>query len=332
MFPDDLSLGGDKEDRMLQSPSPEIDLESLSARTTPEGRFSLEIPLVKYVKWSVPTGDALGDGEGGIRHAVPQVIPPDGETIKLKKSLSSRKRRSRKHSFEIGSAVDNSIEMISDSELDAVSKWQMSSRCSPISLETPSEKYDAGITAVSELYGKTCYSDCPSDLESSRISLDSTRRSQDYRQAALNSHRGCQRISDIAEVVHQNTSLSSADAVGLKILGSRGLNSRSGNYDDPRTYGERGFTISPLPTFSQLRAANAAHSFDSDTDSVSERESGYSDMMVGYSKAVTDGWAREADPPSSRASELQPRFQWLRRSVGPFTAIAGAFLVSLASM
>lgn len=330
MFPDDSALRGSN--ALLRSPSPELDSDCLSSRETPEGTPRIDVPLVKYVKWGVPQGDPGLDSDGQMRRAVPREILPDSETARLRKSLSSKKRRHRrKPSFEIGCAVENGALATSDSELDDRSKWA-SARCSPFSVESSSEKPDIEtMSTLSELYRESyVFSDDASDIESTRLSFEnqSMRRSKEVPQRR---HVGS-KISDIAEAVQKRSARSSTDYTALKILGSRGLNSRTGMYDNPKTVGERGFTVSPLPSASQLRAAKAAqHSYDSDSetdDSVSFMDSGYSDMIGGCANPTTDCWARvAAENPYSTCDELQPRFKWLRRSVGPFTALAGAFLV-----
>lgn len=334
MFPDDCALRGGN---ALRSPSPELDSDCLSSRETPEGT-PRDVPLVKYVKWGVPQEDAglESDGQRYMRRAVPREILPDSETVRLRKSLSSKKRRHRrKPSYEIGSAVETAALMTSDSELDERSKWPASARCSPFSVETSSEKPDIEtMSTLSELYRESyVFSDDASDIESTRLSFEnqSMRRSKEV---PLSRRHVGSKISDIAEAVQKRSARSSTDVTALKILGSRGLNSRTGIYDNPKSMGERGFTVSPLPSASQLRAAKAAqHSYDSDSDSetvdsVSYIDSGYSDMIGGCANPSTDCWARvAAENPYSTCDELQPRFKWLRRSVGPFTALAGAFLV-----
>lgn len=343
MFPDDYTLvSGRPANALLRSPSPELDSDCFSARETPEGTPPSDVPLVKYVKWNVPQGDAVvdSDGQRPMRRAVAREILPDSETVRLRKSLSSKKRRHRrKPSLEIDSAVDRTAVATSDSELDDRSKWPAASRCSPVSLETASEKPDIEtMSTLSELYRESYgYSDDGSDHESMRLSFESQSMRRSKGDLPSATPRGCHKISDIAEAVQKRSARASTDITALKILGSRGLNSRTGTYDNHKSFGERGFTVSPLPSVSQLRAAKAAqHSYDSDSetvDSVSLMDSGYSDMIGGCSNVLTDCWAREAaENPCSTCDELQPRFKWLRRSVGPFTALAGAFLVSLASM
>ena len=347
MFPDDFAYtSGGNANAVPKCSSPELDSDSLSARETPDGGDQVDFRLVKYVKWNVPSADAAVteiEGQLPIRRAVAREILPDNETMRLKKSMgpSHKRRHSRKASFEIGSAVDEAPIPTSDSELDEKTKAQASSRCSTFSVETSSEKPDTEHLVLSELYRES-YLDELDDTSS----IDQERGRIPYERQTMRHGAGDQaplmarhKISDITEAVHARSARSSTDVTALKILSRGGLNGRTGAYNDPKAFGDgRGFTVSPLPSASQLRAARAArHSSDSDSetvDSISMFESGYSDMIpIGQSGLVVDCWARDAaENPCSTCEEIEPRFKWLRRSVAPFTAIAGAFLVSLASM
>lgn len=337
MFPDDYGydLGTIPGSIMTGASSPELDSDYYSSAIgTPEGNPG-DVTLVRYVKWNVPTADAAAgrDGPIPVRKAVPLEIPPDKETLRVQKQLSGRRRRSSgKYSFEIGSAVDYSAMPTSDSELDEKSKWQALSRCSPFSATSDQPDFE-GIQALSELYNQSY----PFSDDSPRYPKERLSFGQSMRETASGTGRDFrkdgQRISGIAEAAQKSSARSSSDITALKILGSRGLSSRNDNHVDIKgADGQRRIIISPLPTARQLLAAKAAHSHDTDSESADSSilDSGYSDMIGGYSNVTSDLWSREAaENPRSSCDHLEPpKNTWLKRSVAPFTVVAGAILVT----
>jgi len=365
MFPDDYTLASGRAVKtMLESPSPEVDSECFSPRDTPEAPSPEQpnVQLVRYVRLGVPNkaemaNEAPVDGGRSVRQAISSEIPPDSETLTLKNALCTKsRRRSGNHgnNFEIPSTKDRNVQKSSNIEREIKEKWKRAtsyaSKKAKETMKPVNSDRDLESPFGAKWYPEVQHSYPKS--ESSVEELDDIEEEEalncmnriKYTKVGSRRHRGMEysgadgltpteprRIPDIEKIVQQQSVNSSSGRTVLQISGSAVPPTRA-----PITNTRARATISPLPTTEQLKAAKAVYNGyrpdSSSTCSGSGMTSGYSDMLA-CSPGIVDHWTREAEAnPCSEYDELQPRFSWLKRSVAPFTAIAGAILVSVASM
>eukprot|EP00210_Caulerpa_lentillifera_P001815 g1745.t1 len=357
---------------MLESPSPELGSECNSPRDTPEAASPEEpnVRLVKYVRFYLPNGqealnEAKAEGSRSVRQAISSEIPPDSETLTLMKSLSSKPRRrsgTKNVTFEIPQTVDKSAPTMSNTEREIKLKWKqaasLASKKAKEVMKQDTMKQENSDRELESPFGARWYPELQSpspypksdssndqdfDEESMKYLIKCTRlgsarnREKEFIGGFEPMTKEGHRIADIEKIVQKQSIKLSSDQSPLQVTLKNTTKKAPRDFPGALTKDNRAAaTISPLPSPEQLKAARAVYKgyrIDSDsTCSESGLTSGYSDMLP-YSPGAEDQWTREAAAnPYSEYDELQPRFSWLKRSVAPVTAIAGAILVSVASM
>lgn len=364
MFPENYNLpSGRAVKTIMDSSSPDTSLESFSPRDTPDLSLTPENPIVttvRYVKLNVPRGteaenEAPGEGGRHVRHAISCEIPPDAETLSLKKSLSSKPRR--RSSFR-GTSFDSSSSFSKTNRgtapdpnpnLETKETWK---RTNSFTSKKPSEVKQRETSERNEerpfgpkWYPYEKHSDAPREhladakdalkrFEKIKFTRATSERALKRDQSGFDSRKDGRRISDITKILQTHTTRTNSESTTSPRDKSK---TPKGSIHSPDNEPRGGCTISPLPTAEQLKAAKAVYNgCRTDSESAcsgSGRNSGYSDSFLTCSASVVDSWTRKAVANQcSDFDELPSRFAWLKRSVFPLTALAGFILVSITTM
>eukprot|EP00210_Caulerpa_lentillifera_P006841 g6540.t1 len=374
MFPEDYNLpSGRAVKSIMDSPTPDLSSDGGSPRETPEALSpdqDLNFTGVTYIKWILPRGTESNNNEasnitteGGrsVKQAVCFEIPPDPETLSLKKSLSSKTRTRRRSShqstsFDYTSRVDRGGGgggcTNPNPNIETKNKWQ---RINSLPCRKPSTDA-AKLPEIHDRNEKSLLASKwhphPNNPTPKSDSVNESSNKEDavlkmfkgietvkksgQKTSEFDSHKDGRRIPDIEKIVGKQHSSEKSSSSALHLNGGDSKPPR-GIVHSPDNERRAGFTISPLPTAEQLKTARAVHNgCRTDSESAcsgSGLNSGYSDSMLTCSTSVIDSWTRKASMnPCSDFDEVPSRFAWLRKSVVPLTALAGFILVSVASI